>query len=134
MSRLISEIDSARTFVARINDDFPTVVLFHATWCRPCRSYAPAVRRLAAEFNGRLDFVRVDIDKQESISAGADIRLVPTLVVFRAGRPVGRAEGLRDQADVACWLEQFALPLPEASRVVRDQPGVLGRLVRVFAA
>ena len=57
----------------------PVVIDFYATWCGPCKAFAPSLERLSAEYTGRLKVLKVDVDKNEALARAANIRSVPTL-------------------------------------------------------
>lgn len=57
----------------------PVVIDFFATWCGPCKAFAPSLDRLATEFVERLKVLKVDVDKNEAMARAANIRSVPTL-------------------------------------------------------
>jgi thioredoxin 1 len=63
-----------------------TVIKFFATWCRPCKLYAPVFERVAA-LNPEVDFYTVDIDEDPSFKDRYGIKTVPTTLFFKNGRP-----------------------------------------------
>ena len=71
----------------------PVVIDFHATWCGPCKAFAPALERLAAEYTGRLKVLNVDVDKNEALARAANIRSVPTLFFIDIDGKVERHMG-----------------------------------------
>jgi thioredoxin 1 len=71
------------------------LVDFWAPWCAPCRLVAPIVDLLAAEFAGRLDVARLDIDENIATATRYAIFSIPTLVVFKGGEEVERIVGFR---------------------------------------
>ncbi|MEF9991575.1 MAG: thioredoxin [Romboutsia sp.] len=64
------------------------VVDFYATWCGPCKMLAPVFESLAQEMNGEVRFVKVDIDQSLEIAQKFNISTVPTMMIFKDGRPV----------------------------------------------
>ena len=84
------EIHSAADFEKEItNHKGYALVDFWATWCQPCRMMAPVLE--SAENN----FAKVDVDEQQQLAAEFDIMSIPTLVVFKDGKPVKRMSGYR---------------------------------------
>jgi thioredoxin 1 len=71
----------------------PVLVDFWATWCGPCRAFAPTLDKLAAESNGEFKVAKVDVDENEEIAAEYGIQSIPTVIVFRNGQPAFRHTG-----------------------------------------
>ena len=74
----------------------PTLVDFYATWCGPCRTMHPILDRLSATLGDRVTILRYDIDDPQNAQLVADhnVRSVPTIVIYRAGRVVWRGSGV----------------------------------------
>ncbi len=71
----------------------PVLVDFWAEWCGPCRSLAPLIDELASELDGALRVVKIDTDAEPALAQSHGIRSLPTLMVFRDGKPVTQAVG-----------------------------------------
>lgn len=74
----------------------PTLIDFYATWCGPCRTMHPILDRLSATLGDRVTILRYDIDDPQNAQLVADhnVRSVPTIVIYRAGRVVWRGSGV----------------------------------------
>ncbi|MGX2040678.1 thioredoxin TrxC [Methylocaldum sp. MU1018] len=84
--------------------DLPVVVDFWANWCGPCKMVAPVIEQLASELAGRTCFAKVDVDAENGLAGRFDIRSIPTLVLFKAGREVDRVTGAVSTADLRRWI------------------------------
>lgn len=80
--------------------ELPVLIDFYATWCAPCKAFAPVLERLAEEYGDRCKFCKVDIDAQEGLAGQFDIMSVPTLVLLHDGEVQQRISGLRSREDI----------------------------------
>lgn len=71
----------------------PILVDFYADWCGPCKMMAPILDQLARERVGSVLVAKLDTERNPAISAQFGIRSIPTLIMFRGGREVGRELG-----------------------------------------
>ena len=83
----------------------PVLVDFWATWCGPCRMIAPVVDELAEEYDGRINFVKVDVDQNPKTAARYNIMSIPTLLVFKSGEPISHIVGVRPKGELKQSLE-----------------------------
>lgn len=90
------EIHSAADFEKEIiNHKGYALVDFWATWCSPCRMMAPVLESAEQQLGDKINFVKVDVDEQQQLATEFDIMSIPTLVVFKDGKPVKRMSGYR---------------------------------------
>ena len=81
------------------------VVDFWAEWCGPCRSIAPAVDELAAEFEGKAIIGKYNVDDDNASSSEMGIRNIPTLLFFKGGKLVDKQVGASSKADLKAKIE-----------------------------
>ncbi len=83
----------------------PVLVDFWATWCKPCQMIAPVIDELAVEFEGKVDFVKLDIDHNQQTPAKYNVQSIPTIMVFKGGKPVSHMVGFKRKSDVKRSIE-----------------------------
>lgn len=71
----------------------PVLVDFHAQWCGPCKAMAPALDQVAAEMKGKVKVVKVDVDENPKVTGTYGIRAMPTLIIFKDGKPAAQHTG-----------------------------------------
>ncbi len=82
----------------------PVLLDFWAAWCGPCRMFAPVLEETARELGDSAVIGKVNIDEQPELASRFGVLSVPTVLVFREGRPGGRLVGVQDKATLVRLL------------------------------
>jgi thioredoxin 1 len=81
------------SFQEIINGSEPVLVDFFAEWCGPCKMLKPVLEEFASKNQGKIRVLKVDVDKNPQAAMAYKIMGVPTLILFKSGKPVWRTSG-----------------------------------------
>jgi len=84
----------------------PVLVDFWAEWCGPCRSIAPSLEDLSKEYEGKLEVVKVNIDENPMTPSTFGVRGIPTLIIFKDGKPAATQVGAAPKSVLKAWIEK----------------------------
>ena len=102
--KMVKEINSTDFVKEVLNADMPVVVDFYATWCGPCKMLSPVLEKLAAEFNGKAKFVKVNVDDAAELAATYSISGVPTLILFNGGKIADTTVGFSTEGSLRSMI------------------------------
>ncbi|OLE89687.1 MAG: thioredoxin [Crenarchaeota archaeon 13_1_20CM_2_51_8] len=69
-----------------LKSNVPVLVDFYADWCGPCHAIAPTIEALSNEFEGKVKFVKVDVDENQEVASRYEIMSIPTIMLFEKGK------------------------------------------------
>ena len=95
-----------QTFAAEVEEVEGVVVVdFWAPWCGPCKIIAPALEKLAGEFEGRVKICKVNVDDNQSLARRFKIDGIPAVVLFKDGEAKDMKVGSHRERDYRQWFE-----------------------------
>ncbi len=88
-----------------LKSPIPVVVDFFATWCGPCRMLAPVLESTAEDYEGKVKFVKLDVDNAAEISIQYGVMSIPTLIMFIGGKEAAKTVGALGAEELAEWID-----------------------------
>lgn len=95
-------------FKQLINSDKPVLVDFYADWCGPCKMQAPILKDVSAALKGKARIIKIDVDKNQGIAMQYQVQSIPTIILFKKGKPVWRKAGVANKQQLINLIEQNA--------------------------
>lgn len=98
------------TFEAEvIGSSTPVVVDFWAKWCGPCKALTPILEDIAKKYEGKVRFVKLDVDQNTSTPPKFGVRGIPTLILFKDGQVKGTQVGLLNKNELMEFIDKHGV-------------------------
>lgn len=102
---MVKEFDSA-AFLAALEEKKTLVVDFWAEWCGPCRMLAPVMEEVSEEFEGKAEFVKIDVDENPDLAREYSVMSIPCVMVFKDGAMAGKNVGFVPKEAMKEFIEK----------------------------
>ena len=86
----------------------PVVVYFRADWCGPCKTFGPALEKAVRDAGGSVKLVKIDVDANRQLAAQMGVQSIPSVFVFKEGRPVDGFMGAKSASQLAEFIAEIA--------------------------
>lgn len=83
------------------------VIDFFAEWCGPCKMMAPVFERLAGDLKEQCIFAKIDVDQCRTVAQEYRVQAMPTIVIIRDGKEVGRIIGSKSYTALKDEIKQY---------------------------
>jgi thioredoxin 1 len=97
-------VDSGNFINEVLNSDKPVLIDFWASWCGPCRMLSPIVEEIANEYADKIKVGKINIDEQPQLAARYNVASIPTLILFKGGKPVNTSVGVKPKRVIEAML------------------------------
>jgi thioredoxin 1 len=98
MAENIFEVSDEEFSEEVLSSEIPVIVDFWAEWCGPCKMLTPIFTELASEYQGKVKFVKVNIDNSPKTASAYSVNSIPTMLFFHHGKIVEQHTGLLAKA------------------------------------
>jgi len=92
-----------------LDSNLPIVVDFWAEWCSPCLMVAPIIEGIAKEYEGKIKVGKLNVDKNPQTAAKYGVMSIPTVILFKEGKEIGRKVGFEGKEGLMGLIRQIGL-------------------------
>ena len=97
------------TFNEIIQSEKLVLVDFFAEWCGPCKTLAPILKDVKQEIGDAATIIKIDVDKNPQTATEYQVRGVPTLILFKNGKPLWRQSGVLPKAELIEVIKKYTI-------------------------
>ena len=91
-----------------IKQDKPTLVDFFASWCGPCKMMSPVLEDVKKHVGDKVAIIKIDVDISPQVVSAYEVHGVPTLILFKNGKPVWRKSGVTPSRELVQLIQTYS--------------------------
>jgi thioredoxin len=100
MSENILDVSDSTFDSEVLKSDIPVLVDFWAPWCGPCKAIGPVIEEISKAYEGKVKFLKCNVDDNPVTPGNFGIRAIPTLLIFKGGEKLDQIVGMVDKAKI----------------------------------
>jgi thioredoxin 1 len=105
---MVKELNETNFVDEVLNSKVPVLVDFWAEWCGPCRMLSPVIEELAKQYDEqKIKIYKLNVDENPKIAAKYSIMAIPTVIIFKDGKPVEQITGVRNKKEYIEIIERY---------------------------
>jgi thioredoxin 1 len=89
-----------------LNSQKPVLVDFWSSWCTPCKFLAPILEKVLKDFEDKIIFAKLNIDDAPLTANNYQIQQIPTVMLFKEGKPISFFIGVQKEDIIKQWIEE----------------------------
>ena len=102
---MIKHVENEKEFEELTNGK-TVLVDFFATWCGPCKMLSPVLEQVDKENLIGMDIIKIDVDEVLEVASKYNVQAIPTLIVFKEGKPVNTIQGYQNKDNLVEWVKK----------------------------
>lgn len=106
MSETVQEISDANFQSDVLQSETPVLLDYWAPWCQPCRMIAPILEEVSKDYQGRIKFLKMNVDDNPESPARYGVRGIPTLMLFKDGNVAATKVGALTKSQLSAFLDE----------------------------
>lgn len=103
---MITEINEADFENSVVKSDVPVLVDFSASWCGTCRKLTPVLEEIGKNYEDKIKMVKINIDQNINIAKEYSVSGLPSILIFKNGKPEERLVGLMPKTTIISSIEK----------------------------
>ena len=105
----VSKVYDYKNTTINYNGDLPCVIDWYAEWCQPCKTISPILEQLSSEYSGKINFYKIDVDKEYELSNSFNIKSIPMLMFITKKGEISTLTGSYPKENILKHINVFLI-------------------------